>query len=81
MKIKKKSLISISWEKFKVFFYNSLRDSQAFVISYWTKIWQHSQYHLEEVLDKVTYLEHLQAVLKEFGPIVIPNKENLICYF
>ncbi len=49
--------------------------------SYWTKIRQDFQYKQEEVLDWATYLEYLQAVLKEFDPTGIPNKITPICYF
>ncbi len=45
------------------------------------KIRQNSQYQQEEVLDWATYLEHLQAVLKEFNPTCTPNKTTLIRYF
>ena len=46
---------------------------------YWTKIRRDSKYQLKEVLDWPTYLEHLQAILKEFDPTTAPNKKTLIC--
>ncbi len=49
--------------------------------SYWTKIRRNSHYQQEEVLDWAIYLEHLQAVLKEFNPTGISNKTTLIRYF
>ena len=64
-----------------MFFCEILRDFQAFVDSYWMKIRRDSQYQLEEVLDWATHLQYLQAVLKEFDPTIVPNKETLIYYF
>ncbi len=49
--------------------------------NYWTKIRRDSQYQQEEVLDWATYLEYLQAMLKEFDPSGAPNKTTLIRYF
>ncbi len=49
--------------------------------SYWTKIRRDSQYQQEKVLDWTAYLEHLQAVLKEFDPSGVPNETTLIRYF
>lgn len=37
-----------------------------------------SQYQLEEVLDWVAHLEHLQVVLQEFDPTTTLNKEIMI---
>ena len=37
-KRKQDSSISISWDKFKAFFWQSLGDSRAFIDSYWAKI-------------------------------------------
>ncbi len=64
-----------------MFLQKALEDSRAFVDSYWTKIRRDSQYQLEEVLDWVAHLEHLQAVFKEFDPTTAPNEESLIRYF
>ncbi len=49
--------------------------------SYWTKTRKDSQYQQEEILDWAAYLEHLQAVLKEFDPTVALNETILIRYF
>ena len=49
--------------------------------AYWGKIKKDSQYQLEEVLDWAAYLEHLQAVLREFDPAATLNKETMIRYF
>ena len=72
------SSVPVTWDKFKAFLRRSLGDSQAFVDTYWGKIKRNSQYQLEEVLDWAAYLEHLQAVLREFDPAATPNKENMI---
>ena len=48
--------------------------------SYWTKIKQDSQYQQEEVQDGVAYLNHFQAILKEFNPTYAPNKTTFIHY-
>ncbi len=80
-KLEAESLVPISWDEFKAFFRKALGDSRAFVDSYWTKIRRDSQYQQKEVLDWAAYLEHLQAVLKEFDPSGAPNKTTLIRYF
>ena len=49
--------------------------------SYWEKIKRESQHQLEEVFDWAAYLEHLQAVLREFDPAATLNKETMIRYF
>ena len=71
----------ITWDEFNAFFWKILGDFWAFVDSYWTKIRQDSQYQLEEVQDWATYLEHLQAILKEFDLTGALNKKPLIRYF
>ena len=43
-KHKAKSIVPITWEKFKTFLCQSLGDSRAFVDSYWAKIRRDSQY-------------------------------------
>ncbi len=80
-KLEAESLVPISWDEFKAFLRKALRDSRAFVDSYWTKIKQDSLYQQEEVLDWIAHLEHLQAVLKEFDSTGAPNKTTLIYYF
>ncbi len=80
-KLEGKSSVPISLDKFKVFFCKMLRDSRAFVDSYWSKIRRDFQYQQEEVQDWAAYLEHLQAVLNEFDLKSAPNKTNPICYF
>ena len=49
--------------------------------TYWEKIKKDSQYQLEEVLDWVACLKHLQAVLREFDPAATLNEEIMIRYF
>ncbi len=71
----------ISKNKFKAFFHKAIRDSQTFIDSYWAKIKRNSRYQLKKVLDWAAYLEHLQAVLKEFDFIAAPNEDTLIRYF
>ncbi len=71
----------IFWDKFKAFLRKALRDSWAFVNSYWTKIRWDSQHPQEEVLNWTAHLEQLQAVLKEFDPTDAPNETTLIRYF
>ena len=73
--------VSVMWDEFKAFLRRSLDDSQAFVDIYWGKIKRDSQHQLEEVLDWAAYLEHLQAVLREFDPAATLNKETMIRYF
>ncbi len=80
-KLEAESSVPIPWDEFKVFFRKTLRDSRAFMDSYWTKIRRDSQYQQEEVLDWATHLEHLQVVLKEFNPTGAPNETTLIHYF
>ncbi len=80
-KLKVESLVPIFSDEFKAFLRKALGDFRAFVDSYWTKIRKDSQYQQEEVLDWAAYLEHLQAVFKEFDPTGAPNKTTLICYF
>ena len=53
------STVPITWEEFKTFLRQSLRDSQAFVDSYWAKIKRDSQYQQDDVLDWAAHLEHL----------------------
>ncbi len=79
-KLEAESLVPISWDEFKAFLRKTLRDSWAFINSYWTKSRRDSQYQQEEVQDWAAHLEHLQAVLKEFDPTNAPNKTTLICY-
>ena len=50
-KLEAENLVPISLDEFKVFLQKSLRDSRAFVDSYWTKIRRDSQYQQEEVQD------------------------------
>ena len=75
------STVPITWKEFKTFLHQSLGDSQAFVNSYWTKIKKDSKYQQEDVLDWAAYLEHLQAVLREFDSVAAPNKDTMIRYF
>ena len=46
--------------------------------SFWRQIKQDAQYQQEYVIDWAVYLEYLQAVLKMFDSIAIPNEEVLI---
>ncbi len=80
-KLEAKSSVLISWDEFKAFLQKALGNSRAFVDSYWTKIGRDSQYQQEEVLDWAAYLEHLQAVMKEFDPTGALNETTLIHYF
>ena len=75
------SSVPITWDKFKAFLRRSMRDSRAFVDSYWGKIKKDFQYQLEEVFDWTAHLEHLQVVLQEFDPVAAPNNDILIRYF
>ena len=76
-----KSTVLITLEEFKNFFCWSLRNSQAFVNSYWVKIKIDSYYQQENVLDWATHLEHLQAVLREFDAVAALNEDIIIRYF
>ena len=49
--------------------------------TYWEKIKRDFQYQLEKVLNWAAYLEHLQAVLREFDLAATLNKEIMIQYF
>lgn len=69
------------WDDFKIFLRWSLNESKVFVNDIWKKIRTISQYQLEKVIDWATYLEHLQAVLKEFNVTATSNKDLLIYYF
>ncbi len=80
-KLEAESSVPISWDELKAFLQKALGDSWAFVDSYWTKIRRDSQYQQEEVLDWAAYLQHLQAVLKEFDFTGAPNEITLIRYF
>ena len=80
-KYEAESTFLITWEEFKTFFCRSLRDSRAFVDSYWAKIKRDSQYQQEDVLDWAAHLEHLQAVFREFDFVAAPNKDTIIRYF
>lgn len=74
-------MVSITWNKFKMFLYKSLQKFRAFIDSYWAKIKRDLQYQIENTLDWAAHLEHLQVVvLKEFDPTTTPNKKTLICY-
>ena len=75
------TLVPVTWDEFKVFLRRSLSDSQTFVDAYWGKIKKDSQYQLEEVLDWIAHLKHLQAVPREFDSAAAPNKEIMIQYF
>ncbi len=80
-KLDAKSLAPITWDEFKAFLRRSLGDSRAFIDSFWRKMRRDSQYQQEDVQDWAAHLEHLQAVLKEFDPVVAPSEDVLICYF
>lgn len=80
-KPEEKSLIPITWEKFKAFLHKALEDSRVFANSYQAKIKRDSQYQFEEVLDWTIYLKYLQAILKKFDLATTPNKKILIWYF
>ena len=75
------SSVPVTWDEFKAFLCRSLDNSQAFVDTYWRKIKRDSQHQLEEVPDWAAYLEHLQAVLREFDPTATLNEEIMIRYF
>ena len=80
-KRKQDNSILISWDKFKAFFWQNLRDSWAFVDSYWAKIKRDSQYQQEDILDWAVHLEHLKAVLRKFDSVTAPNDDSLTQYF
>ena len=80
-KYEAESTFLITWEEFKTFFCRSLRDSRAFVDSYWAKIKRDSQYQQEDVLDWAAHLEPLQAVFWEFDSLAAANEDTMIRYF
>ena len=80
-KHKVENTVLITWEEFKTFLCQSLRDFQAFINSYWAKIKRDSQYQQENVLDWAAHLEHLQTVFREFNSIAAPNEDTMIRYF
>ena len=49
--------------------------------TYWKKFKKDSQHQQEEVLDWAAHLEHLQAVLQEFDPGAVLNKQIMIRCF
>ena len=69
------------WPKFKTFFQKKFGDPQTFINSIWTKFRRKSQYQLEEAWDYISYFQHLQFILVEFGTIKAPNKPTIIYYF
>lgn len=46
--------------------------------SIWRKIWKDTKYQFEEVMDRATYLEHLQVVLKKLDLVTTSNENVLI---
>lgn len=80
-KIGAETLVPITWNEFKVFLRKSLGETRVFVDTIWHKLRTASQYQLEDVMDWSVYLEHLQAVLKEFDVAAAPADDLLIRYF
>ena len=73
--------ISTTWDKFKAFLWQTLRESTSFVTSIWTKIKQDSQYQQEEVQDWASHLQYLKSILVEFDPQCASTEDLLCRYF
>lgn len=70
-------LALIYWDDFKIFLRYSLEESWVLVDDIWKKIQIANQYLLKKVIDRVVYLDNLQALLKEFNAIPALNKRSL----
>lgn len=80
-KLDSESLVSFTWNKFKLLLCKKLGNSKIFVDSFRRKIKQDIKYQQKDILDYAAHLEYLQVSLKEFNPVGASNKEILIWYF
>lgn len=77
-KFKANTIALIVWDNFKIFLHQHLDEYRVFVDRIQKKIRTASQYQLEKVIDQVTHLEYLLAILKKVNITAAPNKDFLI---
>ena len=80
-KVKDQTNVPISWERFKAFFCQSLGEYETFVDTIWSTIRKDSQHELEEIMDWVAHLEHLQTIFQEFDANAVISEPVVIRLF